>query len=116
MTSEQLRERTKVFAVRIVRLFQSLPNSRDSQMIGTQLLKSGTLMAAHYRRVRHSRSKADFVRKIGAVIEEADESAYWLELLIGNGHAKEEKPEELLTEVRKLLEIFNAARDANRKK
>src|SRR5690242_16124545 len=116
MKSEQLRERTKAFAVRIVRLFQSLPTSRDAQMIGTQLLKSGTLMAAHYRRVRYARSKTDFVAKLGVVIEEADESAYWLELLIGNGHAKEEKPEELLTEVRKLLEILNAARDAKRKK
>lgn len=116
MTSEQLCERTKAFAVNIVRLFQSLPNSRDAQMIGTQLLKSGTLMAAHYRRVRHARSKADFFTKLGVVIQEADETAYWLELLIDNGRAKEEKPEELLTEVRKLLEIFNAARDANPKK
>ena len=116
MTPEQLKERTKAFALRVIRLFRSLPNSRDAQIIGMQLLRSGTSVGANYRAVCRSRSKADFIAKLGVVIEEADESAYWLELLIDTGVIKKEKLTSLLSEAHELTAIFNAARNTIRKK
>jgi four helix bundle protein len=116
MTSEELKERTKAFALRIIRLFRSLPDSRQAQIIGTQLLRSGTSVGANYRAVCRARSKADFIAKLGVVIEEADESAYWLELLIDAGLIKEERLHSLLKEAHELTAIFNAARNTARKK
>jgi len=116
VTAEQLKERTKSFALRVIRLFQALPESRQAQIIGTQLLRSGTSVGANYRAVCRARSKADFIAKLGVVIEEADESAYWLELLVSTGVVKEEKINSLLEEARQLTAIFNAARNTARKK
>lgn len=115
-TPEQLRDRTKAFALRIIRLFRSLPDSRDAQVIGNQLLRSGTSVGANYRAVCRSRSKAEFIARLGIVIEEADESVYWLELLVDTKVIKEEKLDSLLTEARELTAIFNAARNTMRKK
>jgi len=80
-TPQELRDRTKKFAIRIVRLFQALPKSTEAQVMGKQLLRSGTSVAANYRAVCRARSKAEFIARIGVVAEEADESALWLELL-----------------------------------
>ena len=115
MTSEQLRERTKTFALGIVHLFRSLPNSQQEQFIGTQLLRCGTLVGAKYRAVTHARSKASQIAKLGVVIAHAEESAYWLELLVESETAKEHKPETLLTEVRVLTAIFKVAQTKARK-
>lgn len=71
--SEQLRERTKAFALRIVILFRSLPRATEAQVIAKQLLRSGTSVAANYRAARHARSRAEFIAKIGVVLEEVDE-------------------------------------------
>ncbi|HEY6348066.1 MAG TPA: four helix bundle protein [Candidatus Angelobacter sp.] len=116
MTPEQLRDRTKAFALRIIRLFRSLPDSRDAQVIGNQLLRSGTSVGANYRAVCRSRSKAEFIARLGIVIEEADESVYWLELLVETKVIKEEKLDSLLAEARELTAIFNASRNTMRKK
>ena len=116
MTSEQLRERTKAFALRVIRLFRSLPNSTDAQIIGKQLLRSGTSVGANYRAVCRSRSKVEFIARLGIVIEEADESAYWLELLVDTKVMKEEKLDSLLQEARELTAIFNASRSTMRKR
>lgn len=102
--------------MRIIRLFRSLPDSRDAQVIGNQLLRSGTSVGANYRAVCRSRSKAEFIARLGIVIEEADESVYWLELLVDTKVIKEEKLDSLLTEARELTAIFNAARNTMRKK
>jgi four helix bundle protein len=91
-------------------------NSRDAQVIGMQLLCSGTSVGANYRAVCRSRSKADFISKLGVVIEETDESAYWLELLIDTGVIKKEKLSGLLKEAQELTAIFNAARNTTRNK
>jgi four helix bundle protein len=115
MTSEELKERTKAFALRVIRLFRSLPDSKQAQIIGTQLLRSGTSVGANYRAVCRSRSRADFIAKLGVVIEEADESAYWLELLIDTGVVKEEMLDSLLKEAQELTAIFNAARNTAKK-
>jgi four helix bundle protein len=81
---QELRERTKKFAIRIVRLFQALPKSTEAQVMGKQLLRCGTSVAANYRAVCRARSKAEFVARMGIVAEEADEafsgSSFWKKL------------------------------------
>ncbi|MGZ5436425.1 MAG: four helix bundle protein [Pyrinomonadaceae bacterium] len=80
--AEELKKRTKQFAIRIVKLFRSLPRSEEPRIIGRQMLRSGTSVAANYRAVCRSRSKAEFIAKVGVVVEEADETVLWLELLV----------------------------------
>jgi four helix bundle protein len=82
--AEELKKRTKQFAIRIVRLFQALPRRDEARVIGKQVLRSGTSVAANYRAVCRARSKAEFVAKIGVVVEEIDETVFWLELLVEN--------------------------------
>lgn len=115
MTADKLKERTKDFALRIIRLFQALPESKQAQLIGTQLLRSGMAVGARYWRITHVRSKADLAAKLGTVIKEVDESAYWLELLVNEGIIKEKEPESLLKEAHELSAIFNTAQNAARK-
>ena len=107
MTKEKdLKERTKQFALKIIRLVASLPRTREADIIGRQLLKAGTSVGANYRESNRSRSKAEFRAKIGIVEQEADESLYWLELLKGSGIAKGALLEELLVEADELVAIF----------
>jgi four helix bundle protein len=115
MTPEQLRARTKDFVLRIVRLFKSLPRSPEAQVMGQQLLRSGTSVGANYRAVCRSRSKAEFIARLGVVVEEADESAFWLELLMETGTFRKEKLEGLLKEARELTALFNASRTTTRR-
>lgn len=111
MTSqpEQLRDRSKAFALRIIRLFRSLPNKPDAQVLGKQLLRCGTSVAANYRAVCRARSKAEFVARIGVVAEESDEAILWLELLTESRIVAPEKVEMLLAEARELTAIFTAS-------
>src|SRR6266446_5640649 len=81
---EELRDRTKKSALRIIRLFRSLPLKTDTQVLVKQLLRSGTSVAANYRAVCRARSKAEFIARIGIVAEEADESVFWIELIRRN--------------------------------
>ncbi len=83
--ADELKLRTKKFAIRIVKVFQALPRSQDARTLGKQLLRSGTSVAANYRAVCRSRSKAEFVAKLGVVVEEIDEAVFWLELLVECG-------------------------------
>jgi four helix bundle protein len=106
---EQLRHRTKQFALRIIRLFRHLPRSTEAQVLGKQLLRSGTSVGANYRAAGRSRSKAEFVSKIGIVVEEADETVFWIECLIESGIVKEELLKDLLVEANELLAIFAAS-------
>ncbi len=106
---EELRERTKKFALRVIRLFRSLPFKTDTQVLGKQLLRSGTSVAANYRAVCRARSKAEFIARIGIVAEEADEAVLWLELLIESDVLRQEKACELLTEAKELAAIFTAS-------
>ncbi len=114
--TEKLRARTKEFAIRIIHLFQALPNTKESQVIGYQLLRCGTAIGANYRSACHARSRADFISKIGIVTEEADESVFWLELLSDLGIMKKERLNELLQEARELTAIFNASRQTAKKR
>jgi four helix bundle protein len=78
---QDLRDRTKAFAVRIVRVYRSLPYRTDTQVLGKQLIRCGTAVAANYRAAGRARSRAEWVAKIGIVVEEADETVFWLEML-----------------------------------
>jgi four helix bundle protein len=73
---EELRQRTKQFALRVVRLFRALPKTEEARVLGKQVLRSGTAVAANYRSACRARSRADFISKIGITIEEADETAF----------------------------------------
>ena len=106
---EELRGRTKKFALRILRLFRSLPRSAEAQVLGKQLLRSGTSVGANYRAAGRSRSKAEFIAKIGVVLEEADETVFWLELLRDGDIIEAKRLESLISEANELAAIFAAA-------
>ena len=108
--TEQLRNRTKEFAVRVVHLFRSLPPDAEAQIIGKQLLRCGTSVGTNYHAACRARSKAEFVSKIGIVTEEADESVFWIELLGDIGITKKERTADLLREARELTAILSASR------
>src|SRR2546430_17314805 len=80
--TEQLKSQTRQFAMRIVKLFRALPRNDEARVIGRQMLRSGTSVGANYRAVCRARSRKEFVSKIGVVVEEADETVFWLELLV----------------------------------
>jgi len=103
---KDLKERTRQFALKIIRLVASLPRTREADIIGRQLLKAGTLVGANYRESNRSRSRAEFRSKIGIVEQEADESLYWLEILKDSGVAKGALLEELILEADELVAIF----------
>lgn len=105
-----LRERTQRFALRIIRLGDSLPRTNAAQVIGKQLLRSGTSIGANYRSAQRGRSRAEFKAKLGVVLEEADETVYWLELLVASGIVPEKRMKALLAEATELVKIFAASR------
>jgi four helix bundle protein len=107
---EQMRARTKFFAIRMVRLYQRLPRTAEAQIIGKQALRAGTAIAANYRAAGRARSKAEFLAKIGIVVEEVDETVFGLELLVETGIVRKVQMESLLAEANELLAIFAAAR------
>jgi four helix bundle protein len=109
---EELRDRTKAFALRVIRLFRSLPYKTDTQVLGKQLLRCGTSVAANYRAVCRARSKAEFIARLGIAAEEADEAVLWLELLIESGILKSEMTVGLLKEARELAAILTARKAA----
>jgi four helix bundle protein len=112
---EQLRDRTKAFALRVIRLFRSLPYKTDTQVLGKQLLRCGTSVAANYRAVCRARSKAEFIARMGIVAEEADEAVLWLELPIESGILKSQMTEALLKEAKELAAILTASQQTAKK-
>jgi four helix bundle protein len=100
-----LRNRTKAFALAVVGLVEDLPRGRSADAIGNQLLRSGTSVAANYRAACHARSRREFVAKLGIVEEEADESQFWMDLIIARGWADTERVIKLRDEARQLVAI-----------
>lgn len=98
--------RTKQFALSVIRLYTSLPKSTEAQILGKQLLRSGTSVGAHYREARRAKSDADFVSKIEGSLQELDETTYWLELLQDAGISRSEQLAELLKEADELIAIL----------
>src|ERR1700675_3629780 len=99
---EQLRDRTKAFAIRILKLYRLLPRTADSQVVGKQLLRCGTSVAANYRAACRGRSRAEWIAKIGLVVEEADETVFWLEMLSDCNIVPPKKLVSLLAEAHEL--------------
>ena len=110
MTEKELLQRTKKFALRIIKLVNALPNNAAGRAIGGQLIRSGTSVASNYRASCRGRSKAEFIAKLGIVEEEADESAFWLELIIESNLMEEKLIIDLLKEANELTAIFAQSR------
>jgi four helix bundle protein len=106
MTKNELKQRTKNFALRIIKLVDFLPKTTSGRAIGNQLIRSGTSVGANYRAACRGRSKADFIAKLGIVVEEVDESAFWLELIIEGELISQQLVEPLLKEANELTAIF----------
>ena len=106
MKTDNLKQRTKEYALQVIRLVRALPAKPEGWVIGKQLLRSGTSVGANYRAACRARSRAEFVAKLGIVIEEADESAFWLDLIIESGLLKEDLVEPILKETDEILAIM----------
>jgi four helix bundle protein len=107
---QELRERTKTFALRVIKMSDVLPRTRAANVITNQILRSATSMAANYRAAGRARSKAEFIAKLRVVLEEADETVFWLEMLTDAGIVSNEKMRDLLGEANQLMLIFSASR------
>jgi len=111
-----LRVRTKSFALRIIKVVDALPNTRSANVIGGQLLRSGTSVGANYRAACRGRSTAEFIAKLGIVEEEADECGYWLELLVDSSLMPAKQLSELQKEADELVAITVASIKTARKR
>ncbi|BAU44851.1 hypothetical protein O77CONTIG1_04697 [Leptolyngbya sp. O-77] len=120
LPKEDLRQRTKAFALRIIKVYNALPKTTEAQVLGKQLLRSGTSVGAHYREAVRSRSKTEYISKIGIGLQELEESIYWLELLTDAGLVTPQKIGSLMNETNELIAIFvalsNRARRTREKK
>src|SRR5258706_15750776 len=104
---QDLKPRTKTFALRIIQMYSKLPkHDVVAQILGKQVLRSGTSVGANYREASRGRSKAEFISKVGDSLKEIEETEYWLELLVESGCVPASKMAELLDETRQLIAIF----------
>jgi len=110
MTEDELKRRTKTFALRILKLVAALPRTVAGRTIGNQLARSGTSVPANYRAACRARSKAEFISRLGVVEEEADESALWLELIIEGELMKKTLVEPLWVEADEIVAIMTSSR------
>ena len=113
---KNLKARTKAYALRIVRMFTQLPKTAEAQVMGRQVLRSGTSVGANYREAFRSRTDAEFVAKIGECLKELDETEYWLELLVESDIVPAAKMTELLDETNQLLAIFTTISKSKKQK
>jgi four helix bundle protein len=115
MSNENLKKRTKKFALDVIKFFEALPKNETCRILGRQLLRSGTSVGANYRAACRAKSTADFINKMGTVEEEADESSYWIELLVEDGKVPEAKAGPLMKEASELLAITVSSINTARK-
>ncbi|MCK4501063.1 four helix bundle protein [Candidatus Babeliales bacterium] len=119
MTKEELKQRTKLFALRIINIVNALPKNAVSRTIANQLIRCGTSVGANYRASCRARSKKEFISKLGIVLEESDECSFWLELIIEAKLLKKIRVEPLLNESDELTAIFSSsiktAKSSNKK-
>jgi len=109
VSPEELQERTKQFALRIIKLYRALPKSGKARVLGNRVLRSGTSVAANYRAAGRARSRAEFAAKIGTAVEETDDTVFWLELIVDAGIMRRNRMENLLKEANELLVVFAAS-------
>ena len=114
MDAEELKKRTKQFGLRVIRLIEALPSSRAASMIGRQLLRSGTSVGAHYRAASRAARRPDFISKIGAAMEAADESLYWMEMLVEAKLVPADKLAALTKEAGEIIAALAASTKARR--
>jgi len=107
---ERLKKRTKDIALEAISIFKSLPKTDENRIIGKQFLRSATSVAANYRAVCRARSKAEYFSKLSIVVEEADETLFWIEIFLESGIIKAERLEGLSKEVLEILSILSKAR------
>ncbi|MDQ3686083.1 MAG: four helix bundle protein [Acidobacteriota bacterium] len=110
MNENELKQRTKQFSLRVIKLVGALPRSVEGRAIGNQLVRSDTSVGANYRAACRGRSKAEFIAKLGTVEEEADESAFWMEMIIESGLMEKRLVESLLQEANEIVAIIAASR------
>ncbi|MCX6998759.1 MAG: four helix bundle protein [Candidatus Sumerlaeota bacterium] len=110
-----LQERTKGFALRVIRMYRMLPKTDEARIIGKQVLRSGTSIGANYRAACRARSKSEFSAKMSIVVEEMDETIFWLELLVGAEIVPQTKMRNITDEANQLLAIFAASQKTIRK-
>ena len=116
MDAQDLKNRTKQFALRVIRLVESLPKGPTATVVGRQLLRAGTSVGSNYRSACRAKSPADFICKMGIVEEEADESLYWMELLVEANIVREKRLEPLMKEAGELVAIAVASQNTARRK
>lgn len=116
MNSEDLKKRLKVFALRIIKLSESLPNNVTGKTLGNQIIRSGTSLGANYRAACLGKSDKDFLNKLKMVEEELDETLYWLELIIESGIVKAELLDDLVNENLELFKIIVSSITTMKKK
>jgi four helix bundle protein len=116
MDSPDLKARTQEYALRIVRMYGLLPKSVEAQVLGKQVLRSGTSAGAHYREAFRARSTAEFVSKIEGGLQELEETEYWLELLIRSGILDQRETLDLLAETKELNAISTASAKTAKKR
>jgi four helix bundle protein len=109
MNSDELKDRTKKFALKIIKLANDLPKNSVGRIIEKQLIRAGTSVGANYRAACRAKSNADFIYKINVVEEEADETQFWLELIMKAGLLKEDLVNPILKEAKELTAIFTSA-------
>jgi len=114
-SAEAMRKRTREFAVRVVSLCFSLLKTEEGRILARQVLRSGTSVAANYRSACRARSRAEFASRIAVAVEEADETVFWLELLIEAKVVPPHRLEHLLKEANELLAILSASRTTAKK-
>lgn len=116
MNRDKMRRRTKAFALEVLKLADSLPRGRSSEIAGRQLVRCSTSVGANYRAACRARSRADFISKLGIVLEEADESLYWLEILSESGICSSAMVPALMAEAKELVAIISASLTTARSK
>ena len=109
--AKQMQARTKSFALRVTKMFQRLPKTDEARVLGKQVLRSGTSVAANYRAACRSKSRADFISKLGTTVEEADETLLWLELLEESGIVPAKQLESIKAETDELLRVLSTSLD-----
>ena len=110
MNADEMRKRTKMFALIILKLADSLPRTASGRTIAGQIARAGNSVAANYRAAGKGRSKAEFIAKLGIAEEEADETQFWLEMIVESGMVPARKLESLQNEARELTAIIAASR------
>ena len=115
MDKSELKTRTKAFGLRVLKLVRHLPRETGAEVVGRQLIRSALSVGANYRSACRGRSRAEFMAKLGIVLDEADESAHWLEIIIEDGMLPTTKVNALLAEANELTAIFFTATASARK-